>query len=196
MAWRNGDAKAGNQLFSRHYASVYRFLVNKVDGEVEDLLQRTFEVCAGGAARFEGRSSFRAYVLGVAKKLVLQHWDRRRRRPSPANIEEHAIHELGAGPSTLVARGDEQRRLLEALRRLPLEQQILLELYYWEERSGPELAAFLEVPEDTARSRLRRAKLKLHTVFNELERSESALESTNADLERWAGDLRAQLEAT
>jgi RNA polymerase sigma factor (sigma-70 family) len=193
-AWREGDVQAGNELFQRHYATVHRFLVNKVDDELEDVLQRTFEACAKGRERFEGRSSFRSYLLGIARKLVLQHWEARRRRRDHRDIEDLAISDLGAGPSTLLARSEEHRRLLEALRRLPLRQQIMLELYFWEELTGPEIGDLLGIPEDTARSRLRRAKLRLADQINRLERSADALESTSEDLERWAAGVRAQLQ--
>lgn len=192
-AWRAGDTKAGNELFRRHYGTVHRFLVNKVDNELEDLLQRTFEACAEGRDRFEGRSSFRSYLLGIARNLVLQHWDKRRRAPRSESVEDLAVHDLAAGPSTVLARNASHRRLLEALRRIPLKYQIVLELYFWEELTGPQLGEALGILEDTARSRLRRAKLKLAGELNRLERSASALESTSADLERWAAGVRTQL---
>lgn len=192
-AWRRGDPRAGNELFERHYATVHRFLVNKVD-DAEDLLQRTFEICAEGRDRFEGRSSFRSYLLGVARKLVLQHWERRRRSAARhQDIDEFSIHDLGAGPSTLMARSQEQRRMLEALRRLPLKHQVSLELYFWEELTGPELAEVLAVPEAAARSQLRRARLQLAEILHQIERNAEVLESTSDDLERWAASIRTQL---
>lgn len=192
-AWRQGDGKAGSELFQRHYGSVHRFLVNKVDDELEDVIQRTFEICAKGQHRFEGRSSFLSYVLGIARHLVLQHWEGRRRGRGDQDIDELAIQDLGAGPSSLLARSEDHRRLLEALRRLPLKEQIILELSFWEEFTGPQLGEFLGVPEDTARSRLRRAKLSLAEELRRLERSASAAESTSDDLDRWAAGIRAQL---
>ncbi|PRP99975.1 RNA polymerase sigma factor [Enhygromyxa salina] len=194
-AWRRGDLQAGNELFHRHYGAVRRFLANKVDNDLEDLLQRTFEICAKGKDGFEGRSSFRTYLLGIARNLVLQHWEGRHRGRAHENIEEFAIHDLGAGPSTLLARSEAHRRLLEALRRLPLKHQVVLELSFWEELPGGELGEVLGVPEDTARSRLRRAKLQLTKQLNHLERSASAMQSTSDDLEQWAASVRAQLRA-
>lgn len=193
-AWREGDTRAGNELFRRHYSAVHRFLANKVDDDVEDVLQRTFEICATSSDRFAGRSSFRAYLLGIARNLVLQHWERRRRTPTRESIEDTSIHDLGAGPSTLLTRDQAHRRLLEALRRMRLRDQILLELSFWEEFTGPQLAEFLGVPEDTARSRLRRAKLELAAEVNRVERSgQCTHESTSDDLERWAADVRMQI---
>ena len=191
-AWRSGEVEAGNQLFRRHYGAVHRFIANKVDDELEDLIQRTFEACVTGHGRFEGRSSFRSYLLGIARNMVRKHWDARQRRRT-SDIEEHSLHELGAGPSTLLARGAEHQRLLTALRRLPLGQQIALELYFWEDLTGPELGEVLGVPEDTARSRVRRARLRLAQELDRLERHAKVRSSTSDDLERWVADIRTEL---
>ena len=86
---------------------------------------------------------------------------------------------------------DEQRLLLEALRALPLEYQIALELYHWEGLSGPELATVLEITEAALRSRLHRAKVALRKQLEIIASSGVVLESTLADLDQWAASLRA-----
>src|SRR5690606_12989864 len=91
-------------------------------------------------------------------------------------------------PSHLDAR-HEQRLLLAALRHIPLDLQIALELHYWEGMAGPELAEVLGVPEGTVRSRLRRAKELLTERLGELADSPALLESTLSDLDGWARSL-------
>ena len=56
----------------------------------------------------------------------------------------------------------------EALRRIPLELQVALELYYWEGMAGPELAAALDLPEGTVRTRLRRGRQLVREQLTEL----------------------------
>ncbi len=41
------------------------------------------------------------------------------------------------------------------MRRIPFDFQVALELFYWERMTAPEIAAVLDVPEGTARSRIR-----------------------------------------
>lgn len=190
--WRRGDREAGNQLFRRHFAMVHRFFANKADSDCEDLVQRTFEICVAGKDQFEGRGSFPAYLLGIARNLLRKHWDSRRTRNRTDDIEELALHDIAPGPSTVAARSDDERRLLEALRRLPLKFQLVLELYFWEELTGAEVGQILGVGEDTARSRLRRAKHRLGAEVAALERSHERLQSTSDDLMRWAASIRAQ----
>ncbi|PRP94321.1 RNA polymerase sigma factor [Enhygromyxa salina] len=192
-AWRAGDRRAGSTLFGRHYETVRRFFVNKVDTDLEDIIQRTFEACAQGQERFEGRSSFLAYLRGIARHLLLQHWESRRHRDRDVPVDELSLADLGAGASSVLARNRAEKRLLDALRQIRLKDQELLELYYWEGLSGPALAEVLAIPEDTVRSRLRRAKLALKKEYLRLERFAGVPESSDQDLEGWARSLRERL---
>lgn len=69
--------------------------------------------------------------------------------------------DLGASPLSILVDQREQKVLLQALRRIPLTSQVILELYFWERVTGAELGTLLGVVEDTARSRLRKAKQQL-----------------------------------
>ncbi|KIG14329.1 RNA polymerase sigma-70 factor [Enhygromyxa salina] len=189
LAWRAGDQRAGSELFKRHYGAIRRFFANKVDDSLEDLVQRTFEACVAGQERFEGRGSISAYLRGTARNLLYQHWEARRARGASVPIEDVSLHDLGAGPSSMLARTHAERRLLEALRQVSLADQEILELYYWEELTGVELAEQLGVPEQTARSRLRRARLHLAKVYRRLERFAGAPESSDAQLDNNARGL-------
>ncbi|MCY0989429.1 sigma-70 family RNA polymerase sigma factor [Nannocystis sp. ILAH1] len=195
-AWRDGDRQAGSVLFDRHFDAVRRFFRNKVEHQAEDLVQRTFIGCVEGRDRFRGDASFRTYLFAIAHNILRDHLRRNRRPPEELDLEKMSLVDLGASPTSLLAAHAEQRLLLHGLRKIPVASQVILELYYWERMTGPELGAFLGVPEDTARSRLRRAKQQLETAIRGLEASASEMESTISGLEQWAAGLRAQLVAT
>jgi RNA polymerase sigma-70 factor (ECF subfamily) len=76
-----------------------------------------------------------------------------------------SLLDLGVSPSTAFAKDEEQRLVLEGLRRLPVDQQILLELFYWQDLKGPELAKVLDVAEATVRTRLFRARQQLREII-------------------------------
>ena len=192
-AWRAGDRNAGNELFQGHFEAIRRFFVNKVDRDVEDLVQRTFIGCVEGSDRFEGRSSFRTYLFAVANN-ILREFYRQKRRDERLDFGTCSVADLGAGPSSVIADRREQRALLEALRCIPLEFQVALELYYWEKLTGVELGEALGIPENTARSRIRRGKELLTKALTRLQRSNEVLESTDANLEVWAAGIRAGLD--
>lgn len=190
QAWRDGDARAGNELFHRHFDSICRFFSNKLQNDVEDLIQRTFLACVEGRDRFTGQASFRAYLFGIARNVLRRYFRDKSQHAKRFGDMEGSAADFAPGPSLLIADKREQRLLLTALRTLPLDHQIILELYYWENLSGPELSAALEIPEGTIRGRIRRAKQLLETAIGECADSPELLRSTIADLESWARSLK------
>ena len=102
---------------------------------------------------------------------------------------EISVRDLCDGPSTLLGQKLDQQALLDALRAIPLESQVVLELYYWEQFTGPELGTFLGVNENTARSRLRRAKERLLEAIRENPLSPRK-PTTEGDLDGWAAEVR------
>jgi RNA polymerase sigma-70 factor (ECF subfamily) len=169
--WRAGDKRAGNELLSRYFGPVRRFFATKIaDDEVKDLVQRTFAGCVEGAQRFRGEGSFRAFILGIARRQLYKHLrDRLRHRASEEpNLSVSSVVALGQSPSSVIAAAHREALLLQALQRIPVEQQTLLELHYWEHLPATELAAVLDLEPGTVRVRLHRARRALERVLAEL----------------------------
>jgi RNA polymerase sigma-70 factor (ECF subfamily) len=192
-AWRNGDRAAGEQLFDRHYDAVVRFFRNKVGDRLDDLVQATFMAILEAPGGYRGDGSFRGYLFGVAYNVLRRHF-RDSRRDEKIDPSVTSVHALGVAPSAALDRDREHRRLLEGLRRIPIEHQTLLELYYWESLSASAIAGILEVPEGTIRTRLRRARSLLEQELEHIVEDREQLESTRARLEDWARAVRAKLE--
>jgi RNA polymerase sigma-70 factor (ECF subfamily) len=190
-AWAAGDQAAGSELFARHLAAVLRVFRYKADDAIEDLVQRTFLACVERRDRLEDRMRFRAYLLGIARIELLRHLERRAGPRGRLETLETSLHDLGPTPSTLASLRRDQAVLVEALRRLPLDFQIALELYYWEGLSGPELAEVLGVAEGTVRSRLRLGRQQLKEALASLGVERPRVDGPSDELEGWAASLRA-----
>lgn len=191
QGWRAGDESAGRTLFGRYFESVFRFFRNKVDDAAEDLTQQTFMGLVQGKDRFRGDSSFRTYLFMIARKRLYSYLRKAQRDGDPAPWGESSVADLGMhSPSRVVARHQEQKLLLRALRRLPVEMQVALELFYWEELTVTEIAEVLETPVGTVKSRLQRARTRLDATIEELAESEALLRSTMDNFSRWAKELR------
>ncbi|HEY8377764.1 MAG TPA: sigma-70 family RNA polymerase sigma factor, partial [Nannocystis sp.] len=127
--------------------------------------------------------------FGVARLELLAHYRRKRKFSNELDIENTSFYDLDPSPSVVVARHKEQKLLHEALRRLPVDLQIALELHYWENMSATEVATVLEIPSGTVKSRLRRAKEMLREIMESLTLSKTQIESTMGDLDGWARSL-------
>lgn len=189
-AWRAGDSEAGNQLFQRHFDSICRFFANKLGDDVDDLIQKTFLACVEGKERFRGDASFRGYLFGVARNVLRRFFRDKRYHGERFDALLTSVHDVAPGPSLLIAEKKEQQLLLQALRRIPVDLQITLELYYWEQMSASELGQVMGLPEGTVRGRIRRAKQLLEEQLSELAESPQMLQSTMADLDGWARSLK------
>jgi RNA polymerase sigma factor (sigma-70 family) len=194
-AWCRGDRRAGAQLFERHYEAIARFFHNKARHDADDLIQRTFLRCVETHARIRDPASFRYYLFGVARNVLLEYLEEkgRRQRREVLNFLSTSIEDLAPTPSSALARAREERLILHALRRIPLELQIILELYYWEELRARELAEVLDLPEGTIRTRIRRAKQLFEAEIARVAESPALAHSTLCDLEGWARRLRGDL---
>jgi RNA polymerase sigma-70 factor (ECF subfamily) len=156
--WRGGDQAAGEQLFGRHFDTLYRFFATKC-AEPGDLTQATLLAVVRSRLQFAGRSSFRTYLFSIARNELYDHLRAGKRAHFDPEIS--SIIDLVTTPATRLDRSDDHRRLCLALRELPLEQQTLLELHYWEDLDASALAEVFDSPPTTIRTRLHRARLAL-----------------------------------
>jgi RNA polymerase sigma factor (sigma-70 family) len=194
-AWRDGDAEAGRTLVARHFAGVYGFFATKLDADVDDLLQQTF--LAVVEARDRVTTSFRAYLFGIARNQLMRHF----RDVRPGDESVGRLPAPATSIAEVLARRREQKLLLQALRRLPLDLQIAVELSYFEGLSDRELATVLAMPVGTLKSRLRKARGLLAAAMTELANNsprrgewanaDELLESTSTGFDRWMASIRA-----
>lgn len=195
-AWRAGDQKAAGALLSKYYPLIRRNVATKVpEYVVDDLVQKVVLALHRGRDQIRAGGKLGAYALSITKNVICEHYRRQQRRPDDAGVIHSSVRELGAGPSSILLALETDRILLEALRSVPLDDQFLLELYYWERMAGPELAQVFSVPESNIRSHLRRAKQRLREQLDELSTDKRALAETVTDLDAWAERLREELQA-
>lgn len=193
-AWRGGDKNAGSTLVRRHFSRVYRFFRRRFDERetATELTQRTFATCLETRENLRDDARFAAFVLGVARNHLLRHL-RARGIDAARDASMTSLPASQLSPSGVVAMREEQRILLQALRTLPIDLQLTVELFYWEELTVSEVGALLGVAPGTIKWRLSRARELLR---EEIERSAPADlgTSTLQGLEQWAQSLRKVID--
>jgi RNA polymerase sigma factor (sigma-70 family) len=161
--WGQGDRGAAADLLAKYAAELLRFFRSQQPKDADDLLQETLLAVIEARARFRGDSSFRTYLLRVARYKL---WSLRRRRRTPHVLLEDAEEDpaLQAATTSELARSSERslrdEDLEAALERLEpkLSRVILLNF----ENLGREaIARELGIPAGTVASRIRLAKTQL-----------------------------------
>ena len=155
-----GDSRMAEleRLYHEHGPSLMRFLRSRHGAEeAEDLLHETFVQALRRLDRLKAATSPRAWLFGIARHLSLTA--HRRRRPTtqidadlPATVEQ-------VDPRLEVMR--------QAITELPEQQRQTLELRLREEMSYEEIAAALDIPLGTVRSRLHHAVRRLRKTLTE-----------------------------
>lgn len=160
------------EIFERHGERVLRFFVNKVHAAADagDLAQETFIRFFERAHR-GGVEHPRAFLFGIANLVLKEYWRARVRRHDTLDPGARSVVEMGGAKTTLsslVARKQGQRRMLDAMRQLRLDYQNVLELRYWHDLKYDEIARVLDQNEKTIGVWLRRAKQDLRRILEQL----------------------------
>lgn len=126
--------------------------------EAEDVVQEVFVQVWRQADRFDvGRGSPEAWVCTIARSRAL---DRLRRRAARREEPSEA-----APPATAVPRAEDTLAVRKALEVLSDDQRRALELAYYEGLTQTEIAARLQQPLGTVKTRIRTAMIRLREAL-------------------------------
>ena len=189
-AWRSGDREAGGILLDRYVDQIRRFFHNKVADGVDDLVQDTFLACVGQHDHIREPAAFRGYLFAPPRSK-LYDYIRSRSRRGVIDFAVSSVIDAGVSPSQVVAGHDDELVLAQALRALPIELQVALELYYVERVRGRDLEIALDLPMGTVRSRVRRGLEQLRAQIGELASNPEVLAKLTTSIAQWADELEA-----
>lgn len=165
-----GETAALGALYDRHADGVRRFLARLSgtdDRDLDDLVQATFEKVVRAARGFDGRSSVRTWLLGIANNTARHHMrgELRRKRLAMTATAEAAVPPPAGDPSGEVIDREQVGRLHDAVLALPSKLREAFVLVYLEGLSGAEAARALSAREGAIWKRLHEARAKLRALL-------------------------------
>jgi RNA polymerase sigma factor (sigma-70 family) len=187
---RQGDREAAKQLLARHSRFIVRFFRTKVGpDEVADLAQETSARLLNALPGIRQGKALPAFVRSVARYVLCEFYrSLDHTRGFDPNVD--SVNDLRQNPANLAIGRNEIRLLLAALRRLPLDRQIMLEQHYFEGVSLVELAKERGITDSTMRTHMANARGHLEREIARLEASGPLLASTVENLDQWASEIR------
>jgi RNA polymerase sigma factor (sigma-70 family) len=152
-------------LFDRHFDDIYNYLRRRLDADsAQELAAETFVIAYRRRGSFDG--SFGEplpWLYGIAANLM--RGKRRQERRELRALARSGPHPLAAAqadePERRLDAESDAARLAGSLAALPQKHREVLYLYAWAELGYEEIAAALQVPVGTVRSRLARCREKL-----------------------------------
>lgn len=180
--WREGRRDAGDQLLHRYRPALRVFFGRRAREHADELVQRTLLACTESVARFEGRSTFRTYLYGIARNQYMMY----RRAEAFAGREPVTLQTRAEdGPSHLAAVRQEHLLVLSALRHVPPDFAVVLKKHYLKEQPLEEIAQELSISVGTVKSRLARGRGALKAALTKLELRDDRRASALLELSKW-----------
>jgi RNA polymerase sigma-70 factor (ECF subfamily) len=190
---RRGNWAAMEEMVRRYQDRLYLTVLRMVNhpDDAADLVQETFVRAMQGVARFEGKSALYTWLFRIAVNLAISHRRSNNYRmsvsldPDP-DQEDGSVNRQAAGlrrqlaqeteddPALSAERRMEHERLVEALAHLDPEYRAVIVLRDVEECDYDQMAAILDVPVGTIKSRLFRARLALREALEAPAKRQSA----------------------
>ncbi|MBB6429618.1 RNA polymerase sigma factor [Algisphaera agarilytica] len=162
LAAQDGRAEARDRLVDRWHARLWRHARN-VTGNAEAARDVTQEAWVGilkRLHRLDDPAAFPAWAYRIVNhKSVdwIRKESRNRKRSAPLPDDLAAANESAAAEETR----DRVQQVLAALQQLPVEQRALLSMHYLDDLSTIEIAAALNIPRGTVKSRMHTARQNL-----------------------------------
>ena len=160
----NRDSAAMKELYLLYHRRLARFLMRLTTRYelAEEVINDTFWVVWQHAGDFRGASRVSTWILGIAYRRGLKTL----RYAGPPPMDSDAAAQVGTEEP---AKQEELSEWMDvALRRLPLEQRMVIELAYHVGHSCEEIASIMQCPVNTVKTRMFHARRKLKTLLTTL----------------------------
>jgi RNA polymerase sigma-70 factor (ECF subfamily) len=151
-----------DEWFEFVWRSVRRLGV--ADASLDDAVQDVFVVVHRQLPAFEGRSSMKTWLFGIALRVARDHHRAARRKggllPLTANVADAA-----AGPYEQAVTSEAVRELDRLLAELDEDKRVVFILAELEQMTAPEIAEAVGINVNTAYSRMRAARLAFEAAL-------------------------------
>lgn len=189
--WAAGDNRAGGALIKRHFPTLRRFFANKViESEQADLIQSTMLQCVHAKDGFQKKARFSTFLLSIARHELMHYYRKRGRKLDKLDPLADSVAAVSTSVFGKIANKDEHELLLAALRQLPMDLQIVLELKYWERMTAKECGAILGISANTVSGRIRQGKEKLGALLEQMRQGAVARPADAPDTDQRMEEIR------
>jgi RNA polymerase sigma factor (sigma-70 family) len=159
-----GDRQSLVEIYERYRQPLFRFLLQLTPdtGLAEEILQDTLVAVWRSASTYAQRSLVRTWLFGVARNQAHNALRQHRFITTDLDVADALVPSTSDPLDIVIARASYEA-LADAINQLGFIYREVLALLLIEEMSTPEIAAVLQIPVGTVKSRLRLARAALRT---------------------------------
>jgi RNA polymerase sigma-70 factor (ECF subfamily) len=166
------DRKAAARFVAAHADAVYAYARHRLAPRadlVDDVVQDVFLAALNGLATFQGQSSLRGWLIGIARHKIEDVYRQRLRVPDALDDLDAVSEEALSTMASLDEQIDAARmrtKTREVLAQLPERYGLVLLWRYWERRSAREVAAAIGTTEKSVERLLARARARFKELWS------------------------------
>jgi RNA polymerase sigma-70 factor (ECF subfamily) len=158
------------RLYESHYDEVLAYCLRRTDrSDAHDATSEVFLIAWRKIDELPEADKLRSWLFGVAYRVLGHQWRSRSRYGRLQRKVAVTSHSAEPGPETVVVRRAEDRRVLEAVRRLRPADQEILRLAGWEEMPHSDIAQILGISTAAVDQRFHRAKQRLARAYDKVD---------------------------
>ena len=173
---QRGDRSAFNALIRKHETRAYQyaFRLTRNPEEAADVVADAFVRIYNALHNFKGQSAFTTWIYRILTNCYLDVKKKEKNRQTtslesvlqtPDGEVERQIEDPGASPYEDTERNERERSIEDAVSLLPEYQRAMIVMYHAESMTYEEIAAALDLPVGTVKSRLNRARISLRELL-------------------------------
>lgn len=173
LKYREGDARAFEELYTRHRGGLYRYFLRlcRDASTAEDLYQGVWMKLIAARGRYEVKAKFTTWLYQMAHNHFIDHYRKHTTsRESGQNYDAQELENISGArheqPEQQLELQEQAARLRQLINRLPEEQRGAFLLREEAGMSVAEIAEATGVNIETAKSRLRYAVSRLRKGLN------------------------------
>ena len=174
---QRGDRDAVNQLVTKYQARAYQFayrLTGNPD-DASDLVAEAFVRVYTALPRFRRDSQFSTWLFRIVTNCFLDAKKKTDRKPTDqledawVDVDAKTTIVEQESPVEASERGEREEILQRGIEKLPEYQRAMIVMFHVENLSYEDIAAALDLPIGTVKSRLNRARLALREILEPYE---------------------------
>ncbi len=177
---KNGDSEAFSQLYGFYFEKIYKFIYFRVNHKeaAEDLCEDVF-VRAWSKIKHVSEESFGGWLYSIAKNRIIDYY-----RQNKSTVDLSEVENILEAEENIVDRANlqfDQKLLLEMVKKLPPDQQIIIQLKFIEGLENSEISELIAKKEGAIRVLQHRAIQNLQKLYGEKNLPEKIFSSANAE---------------
>jgi RNA polymerase sigma factor (sigma-70 family) len=158
MDSQSGSARAMEMLVSRWQKRLWKYAYNLTDDTEAawDITQESWLGVIKGIRKLHDPAKFKGWVYRIVTNKV-NDWIRKNKTAKKVELNEMQDHQH---------KDEQDTGIKELLANLNMKKRAVLNLYYFEQLSIPEIGIALKIPKGTVKSRLYNARNELKELWN------------------------------